>query len=297
MKTVGVSMLNFVRANLDYLVIGRSMGAVQLGQYTMAYKIADFPRARIATVFTGVAFPALSSVRADGARFRHVYLRGVKLVSILIVPLLVGAAVLTRELVVLVYGDKWLPAVYPARVLLLMGIFLVVGEVSTTALIAMGRAGVQLVLSAVYTVTLAALVFPALEYGINGVAVAVFMATAAYFAVLVVRANHVIGVSASAYVRSLAPALSGSALIVISLIVAGRLVVDLWGASDVVWIACATALSGLAYYIGVGRAGRAELRDALHSLVGPVLGRYRARRSHVDSPDVDGAAARRETDS
>ena len=58
MKTVGVSMLNFVRANLDYLVIGRSMGAAPLGQYTMAYKIADFPAPGSPRSSQAVVFPA-----------------------------------------------------------------------------------------------------------------------------------------------------------------------------------------------------------------------------------------------
>ncbi|HSK46374.1 MAG TPA: lipopolysaccharide biosynthesis protein, partial [Coriobacteriia bacterium] len=109
-KTLGVSMLGYMRGNVDYLVIGRFMGAAPLGQYTLAFKIADFPRARITPIFTAVAFPAFSSVRSATDMVRRGYLRGVRLVSLIVFPLLTGAALLAYEIVVVVYGQKWLPA-------------------------------------------------------------------------------------------------------------------------------------------------------------------------------------------
>lgn len=282
-KTVGVSFADYARANIDYLVIGRFIGAAPLGQYTIAFKLADFPRARLTPIFTEVAFPAFSSVKDEAERVRNAYLRGVRLVSLTVFPLLAGAAALAYELIVVVYGGKWRPAVFPARVLLLMGMLLAVGQIASTVLLSKGRPGLQLMMSAGYTLAVGAFVLLALPYGIDGVAVAVSAGTVLYFAVLLRFAHREIGVPIASYGEAVRPALQGCAALTVALVVLGRFATGPLGLSDAAWLLLGTAVGAIAYLIGIGRDGRGEAGETARRLLVP-LRRWRERRRVGDVP-------------
>lgn len=283
LKTVGVSFADYARANVDYLVIGRFIGAAPLGQYTIAFKLADFPRARLTPIFTEVAFPAFSSVKDAAEKVRKAYLRGARLVALAVFPLLTGAASLAYELIVVAYGEKWRPAVFPARVLLLMGTLLAVGQIASTVLLSKGRPGLQLLMSLGYTAAVGLFVLMSLPYGIDGVAIAVSAGTVLYFAVLMHFAHGEIGVSPGSYVRALRPALQGCAAMTAVLLALGGLAKGPLGMQDAAWLITGTAVGAVSYLAGVGREGRAELKDAAGSFLAPVVA-WRARRRVAEVP-------------
>jgi len=67
---MGSSVLNYVDSNVDYLVVGRMIGASALGYYTLAYNLITFPLYKISTIITRVTFPAFSIIQNDNQTLR-----------------------------------------------------------------------------------------------------------------------------------------------------------------------------------------------------------------------------------
>jgi PST family polysaccharide transporter len=133
--------LDFLRRNVDYLAIGRFLGAKNLGYYSMAYRLGELPYFAIADPVARVSFPAFSKMHHADEDPRPAYLTTLRLVALLACPLgvLLSAAAdpFTRTL----FGGTWLPMIGPLAVI---GIWAAIRPVQTTAswlLNSIGRAG------------------------------------------------------------------------------------------------------------------------------------------------------------
>jgi PST family polysaccharide transporter len=100
-------IVNYLARNLDNVLIGKFWGAAALGYYSRAYFLMTLPGMIVIGVFAGVLIPAMASLRAEPARMEAVYIRAIRLITVLGCTLAVGLAVAAPELVECVYGSKW----------------------------------------------------------------------------------------------------------------------------------------------------------------------------------------------
>lgn len=126
-------------SNVDYMIVGARLGAVQTGFYFRAYTLAVEYQSKISVVMTQVGFPVLSrtSSDADLARLRH---QMVRLLTIVIFPILVTLAIAAPVVVPFLFGPKWGPAVVPVQILAVGGASTLVINAVGTVLMATGRA-------------------------------------------------------------------------------------------------------------------------------------------------------------
>ncbi len=94
----------------DALILGAVAGDVALGFFSMAKRLALLPVEKVSGVVNQVAFPVMAELQADSNAMRASFLRGVRLVACITVPLCMGMALLADDLVVIALTDKWLPA-------------------------------------------------------------------------------------------------------------------------------------------------------------------------------------------
>lgn len=107
----------------DTIVLGRVTGnALVLGHYSMAKMLANLPVDKLATVFNQVALPVMAGLQADRAGMRRSFLRTLRFVAGLTLPLCLGMALLADDLVQFALGGKWLPMVPVLRILCLFGL-------------------------------------------------------------------------------------------------------------------------------------------------------------------------------
>ncbi len=138
----GFQMLNYLARNADSILIGRVLGAVDLGWYNMAYRIMLFPLTTFSTTFSRVMFPVLSRNQGDPASFRQLYLRAVSIVALITAPLMAGLWILRVSFVEVLLGSRWIP------VATILGWFAPVGFiqsiVTTVGLVYMGTGNTRL---------------------------------------------------------------------------------------------------------------------------------------------------------
>ena len=107
----GFNLINYFARNLDNLLIGKVMGAAQLGYYDKSYKLMLYPVNNLTHVITPVLHPILSEHQSDKAYIYEKYLQVVKVLSLLgafITPFFWFAS---GEIIPLLYGGQWLPAI------------------------------------------------------------------------------------------------------------------------------------------------------------------------------------------
>ena len=126
-------------SNVDYMIVGARLGALQTGFYFRAYTLAVEYQSKISVVMTQVGFPVLSrtSSDADLARLRH---QMVRLLTIVIFPILVTLAIAAPVVVPFLFGPKWTPAVVPVQILAVGGASTLVINAVGTVFMATGRA-------------------------------------------------------------------------------------------------------------------------------------------------------------
>jgi PST family polysaccharide transporter len=100
-------IVNYFARNLDNVLVGKFWGATALGYYSRAYFLMTLPGMVVMGVFSGVLIPAMASLRKEPVRMEAVYLRALRLITVLGCTFAVGLAAAAPELVEFVYGPKW----------------------------------------------------------------------------------------------------------------------------------------------------------------------------------------------
>ncbi len=107
----GNGILFYINSNVDFLLVGRTLGASMLGQYQNARSLTDEVRMRMVQPIQRVLFPAFSAIQNDPDRFRDGVLRSGRLLALTFIPMGFGIAAVAPELVKVLYGEQWLPMI------------------------------------------------------------------------------------------------------------------------------------------------------------------------------------------
>lgn len=163
MQDVANYFLVLTGARVDFLLIGKIIGDVSLGIYTVAYKIPEIIILSIFAIIGRVLFPAYSKLKHDIAGLRKGFLLTLQYVTLASFPIGVGLFVTAPDLVSVIYTDKWIDAVPILRVLALFAMIRTIGWDVQSIYRATGRPEVVTRISLVKTIIL----FPAVLVGIN----------------------------------------------------------------------------------------------------------------------------------
>lgn len=105
-RSGGILADNLCR-RLDHLVIGYLMGSAAVGCYNLASNVTLPIGVRLNSIVTNVAFPSFALVQRDLPRLRSGYLKILKLVAFMNVPVYLGLALVAPVAVPLVLGSQW----------------------------------------------------------------------------------------------------------------------------------------------------------------------------------------------
>lgn len=278
LKMFGSNVVQYLRSNLDYLIIGMALGPTPLGLYTLAFKLADFPRLRLASTITEVALPRLSAIQDRDDEVVFTYSRSLTAVTVITFPLIIGLAALAPEFIHVAYGRAWEASIQPLQILLMMGLLQSTADTAMTAIVAKGHAGTHLRLSLVYLAAVGLFAFIGVRWGITGVAFGVSAATILYTVAVHAALRRILGVSPSVTLKSMAVPAAASLLMTFILYAVREVAIN-YRVPAPWWLAAAVLLGGLAFTATVLAA------------VGPERARrtYRALRSTRREADASPA--------
>jgi lipopolysaccharide exporter len=200
----GANALSWLVLNVDYIVIGRTAGAVTLGLYVLAFNVSSWPVSALVQAVRNVALPGFS--RLDGPNSAKSFVSSFALV--LTAGLLVGVLLATLAIptVTFVYGPKWLGSAGALGVLAVFGAIRVVFDLMATFLIARGASKPVLLVQIGWVVALVpAMVVGVQTGGLVGAGVAHLVVAFTVVLPAYMFALHRQGVPFLALVRAAAP--------------------------------------------------------------------------------------------
>jgi PST family polysaccharide transporter len=171
-NVLGSDILGFMSRNVDNLLIGAFLGTTPLGFYAVGYRILDVTEVMLVNVARKVTFPAFSRLQSDPDRMRRAYLRVTRAAGAVILPGYIGLALVSTELTVTLFGQRWAESGPVAGILFLIGPVLTLQAFSGALLNAAGHPSVVFRFRLITTVVNVIGFLIAVQVGILAVAAA-----------------------------------------------------------------------------------------------------------------------------
>ena len=192
------SLLVFGTLNVDYIVVGRELGPIELGLYLLAFNLSSWPVTLFSSPVRRVALAAFSRLAEEPDAARRGFTRAVVMLFTAAAPACLLLFIFAEPLIKYVYGTKWSASAGPLPFLAVLALTRVLAELGYDFLVALGRSRATMVVQAVwFCALLVALQVGVRLGGITGVAVAHAVVAVGVvipvYALLVSRSGVVLG--------------------------------------------------------------------------------------------------------
>jgi PST family polysaccharide transporter len=242
----GATIIGFWALNIDNLLIGRFVGATELGFYNRAYMLMLMPIQQVNGALGRVLLPVLSAVREDEARLRRAVLRICRTNSVLLCPALIGLACVSHNFILVAFGHRWLGTAPLLAILCLSGPPQVAAGISALVCQAAGQARLLTTWGNLTSLSLIVAIVAGLPWGAEGVCIAYTARAYLIFPVAVMPTKLSVGIGTSDIVRASAPPCYASVLMAGYIFLVGLLLRGTLGPLPILLL---QVLTGAAAYI------------------------------------------------
>lgn len=127
----------FIR--LDTIIIAKLFPPDTLGFFNRAKSLDQMVISYSSGSLMSVLFPILSKVNRDLARFKNIVLKSLGIITFVVFFLLGGLYLISHELIILLFGEKWLQSVGYLKLLLLSGFVYPISALMVNVLMSRGN--------------------------------------------------------------------------------------------------------------------------------------------------------------
>ena len=237
----------FIIVQSDVMIGSGFLSTTQIGQYAIALQLATLPSSKVMGTVNQIVLPVVARRQDDLPRVRAAVLKAVGLMALIAFPVLWGISAVAPEMVRVLLGQKWLPAV-PALIILplIVPMRMINGILLTTSL-ALGNRRLDLRNAIINIVVLPSGFYIGAHFGLIGLCLAWLIAVPIAHSFTVPAVVRFIGIRARELLAECAaPAIAG--LLMYAAVSALR--VALGGLSPAPLL-IALSLAGALVYIGV----------------------------------------------
>ena len=160
-------LLDTIYKNIYYIVIGRFYTSAQLGQYTRAEQFNMIFSSNLTSVVQRVSYPVLSSIQEEPERLREAYRKVIKITMLITFACMLGLAAVAKPLILILIGEKWLPAVYFLQIICFSGILYPLHAINLNILQVKGRSDLFLKLEIIKKIIAVGPIVVGIAYGIE----------------------------------------------------------------------------------------------------------------------------------
>jgi O-antigen/teichoic acid export membrane protein len=207
-----------LQSQADVFIAGRVLQPATLGLYTTGLFLTQILVSKFVPAINDVAFSIYARMQDDKSAVAEGFARSSRMVMLVAMPFYVGLAATAEPLVATVLGPKWIAAAPLVRLLAFAMPAMTLQVLFSPACSAMGRPGINVHTGAVGATLLPIAFLIGLHWGVTGLAASWFFAYLIYLVITAARVLPVLGLSATALARAIAPTL-------VAAIVMGGLVV------------------------------------------------------------------------
>ncbi len=152
--------------NLNNLLIGKFYSKADLGYYYQANKLKEVPIASATAIITKTSRPLLAKHQTVVSELHKAYAHMIRISAISIIPLAIMLFVFSKDLITVLFSERWLSSVPIFRIIILGGMFAPFVVINSQSSMIMGDSKFFLRNSIVYKVFLLAVTFISLQFGL-----------------------------------------------------------------------------------------------------------------------------------
>lgn len=123
-KLIITNIFNIINNNLFSVLLGKFYSAQEVGNFAQANKWNGMGHTLITGMINGIAQPVFTSVVDDRARQLAIFRKLLRFTAFISFPAMLGLSLVSKELIVITVGAKWLPSAYILQILCIWGAFI-----------------------------------------------------------------------------------------------------------------------------------------------------------------------------
>lgn len=209
---LGFNVLNFFNRRSDDFLVGYFLGSVELGYYTVAYRLL-LTVTRLMRTMSSVSLPTFSRLQSEPERLQRGFYTATQLTSLIAFPVFIGQTTLATEIITGLFGPQWTPSIPVMQILSFIGIVHSLNGITVSVINSMGKPGWTLkvnILNSFANVTAFVLV---VKWGIVAIAAAyVVRGYVLALPIFLTMSCQLIGAKITTYLRYCATPLLGSVI-------------------------------------------------------------------------------------
>ena len=175
---------NMLARQIDYLIVGRTLGAVSLGYYNRAFQFLMLPAQLFGTAASKVLFPSMASIQDDIDRVGRAYTRAIGVIAMLTLPLSGFLIIIGAELVLVLFGETWEAMIVPFQILITSLLFRTSYKISDSVSLALGSMYRRAFRQWIYAAAVAVGAYYGSNWGLSGVAFGVSLGVMLNFLIM-----------------------------------------------------------------------------------------------------------------
>lgn len=208
--------------NMDYLFVGRVLGAAQLGLYTIAFRLPELIIMNLAIVAGDVLFPAYAAL--DPQRLRAGFLLTLRAIALLVFPMAAVLVVLARPIVHVVFGGQWDDSIDVMRILAIYSLLATLNIPAGVIYKVTRRGGILLFFAIPFLFALFGILWAVTDQGIRAVALGLAALQVVQSVTMLLVAGRVLAVPYREIARALAAPVAVGAGMAVAMLPAERLI-------------------------------------------------------------------------
>ena len=165
------NLVLFIQNKADNFVLGRTVGAHDLGLYNIASEIAAMPSTELIAPINRAVFPAYAMLSTDLAALRTKFLEVFSVIALIAFPVSVGLVCVADTAVRTLLGPQWVMAVPLLQMFAVCGFASSIQSNMIIVIVALGQPRANTLMSAgMLVVYLPAMIYASINYGTMGAA-------------------------------------------------------------------------------------------------------------------------------
>ncbi len=211
---ITLQIANYFSSKFDRVLLGGAVPAAQLGHYTIGIEISQMTTSELVAPVSRALVPGMAKLQHVPKRLRAAFLKTLGATAIVTLPTGVGIILVADQLIPLVLGPQWMPAIGITKIASVYLIMSTLGSAALNICLVTGHISKVSVLSFLRAVVFIALFFPIFNAeGIYGVMYLRTALTAVYVSLLIALVANIHAISVQSIISQLwKPALSSCAM-------------------------------------------------------------------------------------
>lgn len=153
--------------NIYYVIIGRYFPTQSLGYYTRASQFKDAPINLIKSSIQKVTYPVFSSIQDENAKLTSSYTKIIRVLAAAVLPLMAFIFIISKPLIQIVLGTKWLPVVPYLQLMSLYAWIYIFYTINNQMIITKGRSDYYLQIQVIDKIFIVVSILLTYRFGIT----------------------------------------------------------------------------------------------------------------------------------